>query len=163
VSEIDRVIDLARRAHDGDAWHGPSLMATLDGVSPEQAAAHPVPGAHSIWEIVLHVAAWRGEVRKRLEGRMATLPDEGDWPAVPEPTAANWQAALERLRQSHEDLVGALRRFDAARLIENVDDDRDPALGVGVSYYVMLHGLVQHDLYHAGQIRLLARALTVDD
>ena len=158
MSEIHRVVDLVRRAHDGDAWHGPSVMAALERVSAAQAAAHPVAGAHSIWEIVLHVAAWRGEVRQRLDGRTAQLPDEGDWPAVPEPTEANWQAALARLRGSHEELVAAMRRFDASRLIEHVDDARDPALGVGVSYYVMLHGIVHHDLYHAGQITLLAKA-----
>ena len=159
MSEVDRIVDLVRRAHDGDAWHGPSVMAALEGVSAPQAAAHPVAGAHSIWEIVLHVAAWRGEVGRRLDGRTAQLPDDGDWPPVPEPTDENWQATLARLRESHQHLIAACRRFDASRLIENVDDAREPALGAGVSYYVMLQGIVQHDLYHAGQIRLLARAL----
>lgn len=158
-AELDTITDLMRRVHGGDAWHGPSVLATLEGLGPEDAAARPIAGAHSIWELVLHVASWRGEVAARLGGKSPDLPDEGDWPAVPEVTAESWTAALDRLRASHEQLLAAVRRFDARRLASMVEDAREPALGTGVSFYVTLHGIVQHDAYHAGQIALLRKAL----
>ena len=84
TTEVERIRDQFRRAFDGEAWHGPSVLQLLNGITAEQAAAHPIPGAHSIWELVLHVAAWRGAVAARLGGKSPDLPDVGDWPAVPE-------------------------------------------------------------------------------
>jgi uncharacterized damage-inducible protein DinB len=159
VSEISGLVDLATRVHGGDAWHGPSVLDALEGVTASMAAAHPVPGAHSIWELVLHIAAWRGEVVRRINGAEAADPVEGDWPPVPEPTETNWSAALDRLQRSHEDVVVAVRSMPRAQLDERVKDDRDSALGPGLSFYTTVHGLVHHDVYHSGQISLLKRAL----
>jgi uncharacterized damage-inducible protein DinB len=157
--ELARLADLFRRVHAGDAWHGPSLRATLDGVTPQMAAARPVANAHSIWEIVLHVAAWRGEVLRRLAGGEAALPEEGDWPEVPEPTEENWRLALDRLQATSEAVVASLGTLSDSHLGATVKNGRDRALGTGMSFYVTLHGLVHHDAYHAGQIALLGKAL----
>ncbi len=46
------------RTVTGPMWHGPALAEVLEGVTPERAASRPIGSAHSIWEIVLHVAAW---------------------------------------------------------------------------------------------------------
>jgi hypothetical protein len=159
MSEPDRLIDLFQRTHDGDAWHGPSVRAALTGVDAAGAAVHPVDGAHSIWEIVLHVIGWRGEVVRRLEGHEATEPAAGDWPTPPPATDANWQAALDALDASHRVVVAAIRAHAAIDLDQPVRDRRDPALGTGVSFAVTLHGLAHHDVYHAGQIALLKKAL----
>ena len=159
MSEISGLVDLFTRVHGGDPWHGPSVLDALEGVTASMAAAHPVPGGHSIWELVLHIAAWRGEVVRRINGAEAADPVEGDWPPVPEPTETNWSAALERLQRSHEDVVVAVRSMPRAQLDEPVKDDRDPALGTGLSFYTTVHGLVHHDVYHSGQISMLKRAL----
>ena len=158
-SEIARLIDLFQRVHDGDPWHGPSLMSVLEGVTAAQAAARPVPGAHSIWELVLHVIAWRGEVMRRISGGQAALPEEGDWPEVPDRTEEAWTAALERLRVTSEAVTASLATLDESHLDARVHDDRDRALGTGQTFYVTLHGLVHHDAYHGGQIALLKKAL----
>ncbi len=158
MKEAERLIDLFERTHGGDAWHGPSVRAALEGVDAAAAAAHPVAGAHSIWEIVLHVTGWRGEVVRRLDGHEASEPSAGDWPAPPTPTDANWQAALEALEASHRAVVAAIRAHASKDLDQPVRDRRDPALGTGVSFGVTLHGLVHHDVYHAGQIALLKKA-----
>ena len=159
MSEISGLVDLFTRIHGGDPWHGPSVLDALEGVTAAKAAARPVVGAHSIWELVLHITAWRGEVVRRINGAAAGDPVEGDWPAVPDPTEANWSAALERLQQSHADVVVAVRSMPRAQLEEPVKDMRDPALGTGLSFYVTLHGLAHHDVYHAGQISLLKKAI----
>lgn len=157
MTDIDRLVDLMQRVHGGDAWHGPSVMAALEGVTAATAAAHPAGSVHSIREIVAHLTAWRREVARRAGGANARDPVEGDWPVLPDPTDANWSAALEALQRSHEEVVTAVRSLTPGQLDRRVGDDRDRELGTGVSLYVHLHGLVHHDAYHAGQISLLKK------
>jgi uncharacterized damage-inducible protein DinB len=161
--ELPRLAAELARAFEGDAWHGASLAATLTDVDPARAAAHPIPGAHSIWEIVLHLSGWAREVAARLDGQAPGMPAAGDWPAVPEPSAESWAAARAELAAAHTEVADALERFAARRGETGLDDPvgttRDAPLGTGFSYYVMVHGLTQHDAYHGGQITLLKRML----
>ena len=159
MSELSGLVDLLTRVHGGDPWHGPSLLDTLKGVTAKQAAARAVPGAHSIWELVLHVAAWRREVIRRIGGATAGEPLEGDWPPVPEPTEDNWRVALDELQRSHEDILIAVRSMPRSQLDEPVRDERNAALGTGLSFYTTLHGLVHHDVYHTAQMAVLKKAL----
>ncbi len=93
MSERERIADQLRRAMEGDAWHGPALRELLKGVSSEMAATTPIAGAHSIWEVILHIAAWTEAVRRRLQGDPARLTPEEDWPTVGERTDEAWNAA----------------------------------------------------------------------
>ena len=68
MSETARLADQIRRAFDGEAWHGDSVVEILQGVNAAMAAAHPIKNAHSIWELLLHIAAWDGAVLKRTGG-----------------------------------------------------------------------------------------------
>ncbi len=117
-----------------------------------------MPNAHSIWEIVLHVAAWDGAVRQRLEGETVRTPDEGDWPEVGDTSEAAWKDALARLTKRHEELRETIKLLPDERLNEQLGQERDPPTGGGVSVYTTLHGIVQHNVYHAGQIALLKKA-----
>jgi uncharacterized damage-inducible protein DinB len=159
MSEIERILDALQREHDGDPWHGSPLRAILDGITHEQAAARPLPAAHSIWEIVLHITAWKGEVRRRLSGATAGEPQEGDWPSVGDTGAERWRAALDRLETVHRDLLTAVRALPEQKLFEPTKDQRDRETGAGVAFHVLLHGIVQHDVYHAGQIALLKKGI----
>ncbi|HEX2187657.1 MAG TPA: DinB family protein [Longimicrobiaceae bacterium] len=152
MTETARIVDQLRRAHDGPAWHGPSLREALDGVTAEQAAARPVPGAHTIREIVLHLAAWEDALRRRLEGERTDEPAEGDWPAAAGEGEAGWAELLGTLGERQRRLRDAAARLDDAQL------DAAPYEGT-FTRYVTLHGEVQHTLYHAGQIVLLRKAL----
>lgn len=151
MDEIKRIDEQLRRAFEGQAWHGPSLRELLADVTAEQATARPVPGAHSIWEIVRHIAAWHEGVRRRLEGERVELSPEEDWPPVASTPEAAWQDALAVLERTHTELRRTIFRLTDARLQEMV-------IGKDESMEVMLHGLIQHDLYHAGQIALLKKA-----
>jgi uncharacterized damage-inducible protein DinB len=152
MSEIRRILDQMDRAFSGDAWHGPSLMSLLEGVSAEGASKHAVRGAHSIWELVHHIGAWNTIVRRRLEGNTAAVTAEQDWPPVRDASETAWKRALEVLSESR----AALRT-----VAENLRDDQleEKLAGSSVSRYAILHGVIQHDLYHAGQIAILKKAL----
>ncbi|HET7218885.1 MAG TPA: DinB family protein [Vicinamibacterales bacterium] len=159
MSEITRIIDELEREHAGDPWHGSPLKDILDGIDAAQAARRPLAGAHSIWELVLHVTGWKQEVARRTAGGAAAEPPDGDWPEVGEPTDARWKKALAKLETAHRELIAAIRALPEPKLFEATNDPRNRPLGAGVSYYVLLHGIVQHDVYHAGQIALLKKAL----
>jgi uncharacterized damage-inducible protein DinB len=151
MSEVTRILDQLKRAFEGEAWHGPSVNEVLAGVTAAIAAEHPIRGAHSIWEIVLHVATWERAVRRRLEGDPAAVPDEEDWQLVTDTKEEAWQDALSALTSGHL----ALRKAIAA--LTDADLDK-AATGQFYTVYFMLHGAIQHDLYHAGQISLLKKA-----
>jgi uncharacterized damage-inducible protein DinB len=159
MNKVAELIEEFGRVYSGDPWHGPAMREVLTGISAADAAVPPLPAAHSIWEIVLHMTAWTAEVTRRLEGAAPAPPHEGDWPSVPVASEATWDAALQGLERAHEDLLRTLEDFPEERLSEIVGNTRDLPLGTGVSYETMLRGLVQHHVYHTGQIALLKRAL----
>ncbi len=154
VSEVMRLEEQLRLALEGEAWHGPSVLETLAGVSAEQASSHPIPDAHSIWEIVLHIGSDYTLVLHRLAGDGRQLTPEEDWPSCPPATAENWQQAVEGLRRLNQQLREKVRAFPADRLDEPLVPE------VPYSAYTQFIGVTQHNLYHTGQISLLKRALT---
>lgn len=151
MSEIERIEQQLRLAFEGGAWHGPGVLETLEGVSARQAAAHPVAGAHSIWELVVHIAAWEDACRRRLGGDRAELSTDEDWPLIADITEAGWATTKAALIEGHHKLRESIARLTDARLDE-------PILQNMPSVYVTLHGVIQHDLYHAGQIAILKKA-----
>jgi uncharacterized damage-inducible protein DinB len=153
--EPKRLASQLRRSYEGQAWCGPSLIELLHGVTHEQASAKPIPGAHSIWELVLHVTAWEREALLVMEGkRYQTLAGEQDWPPVGATDNNAWQAALANLESVTRNLVAAIKPLSKDKLTQIVD-------GVEYDFDFLLHGIVQHNLYHAGQIALLKRAATI--
>jgi len=153
MTEAARIADQLRRAFDGDAWHGDSFLKILDGVTAAQAAARPVTSAHSIWELVLHVAAWDGAALRRLGGVAVELSDAENFPPVTDTSEAAWRSALAQARRAHDELIGAVVALPDSRLYEMVPGKR----GAHYTFYYMFHGVVQHELYHAGQIALLKK------
>ena len=158
MSEATKLANLITLVMDGDPWHGSSAVSLLDGVSHQTAASHPVPGGHSIWELVLHMTGWANEVRARLAGDEAGEPKAGDWPAVTDVTRDAWTRAVSALVDSHTALAAAVGATQDGVLDAPVRDRRDRAAGTGLSQYVTLHGLVHHTAYHSGQIALLVKA-----
>ena len=180
MDEMKRIVDLLDRAGGGDAWHGPSVDATLAGVTTAQAAARPIIDGHSIWELALHIAVWERAVARRFAGERFDPTAEEDW-SPPEVEMADrtyavigviprasgkdassgnratkaaddaWARTVADVRTARSELRAAMLAFDSHRLDTTVQ-------GKNYSFYVMAHGIVQHDLYHAGQIALLKKA-----
>jgi uncharacterized damage-inducible protein DinB len=156
---IRELLDDLERAYDGDPWHGSPLMRLISGIDARTAAARPIAGAHSIWELILHMTAWTREVARRLRGATPAVPLEGDWPPVPgAATEDDWAAALSTFGSAHGEVLSALLDCPVERLDARVGNSRDPALGSGQTYAAMVRGLAQHHAYHGGQIALLRRA-----
>lgn len=149
--EMEILADQIRRAFWGESWHGPSVREVLAGVSAEDAAAHPIPGAHSIWEIVLHMTGGYKLVLRRVRGEPVQLLPEEEWPPVPEVSSDAWHQSLHTLDELNQQLQSAVRAFPAERLSQE--------LGSEYSAIIQFCGAPQHDLYHAGQIVLLKKAL----
>lgn len=156
MSETARLADQIRRAYDGDAWHGDSIVEILQGVNAKMAAAHPIKNAHSIWELLLHIAAWDGAVLTRIGGTAVQLVDEQNFPPVKDTSDAAWHKAIEHAKDIHNTLVKAVTAFPDARLQEQVPGKTQNYY----NFFYLFSGIVQHELYHAGQIALLKKAAT---
>jgi hypothetical protein len=151
-----RVQALARlltETWSGPAWHGPALRQVVSGLTPVAASVRPEGASHSPWALVLHTAYWKHRVRCRITGDRGTrFPrTPSNFPAPPHaPDARSWREDLALLDRQHAELVSALRTVD----------DRD--LGRRCGRYTVeasLRGIALHDLYHAGQIRMLQRMI----
>jgi uncharacterized damage-inducible protein DinB len=152
MTEIERILDQLKRAYEGNAWHGPSVREALAGVTAEQAHARPLANVHSIWELAQHIAVWEDVARRRLEGDRAPIDISSpeDWPPADDASETAWEQAKAALDRGHEALREAITRVDESRL--------DQPIFSGMStVYVTLHGVIQHDLYHAGQIAMLKK------
>jgi uncharacterized damage-inducible protein DinB len=151
MSESKRIAEQARLMFEGEAWHGPAVSEVLQGVDARQASSHPIAGAHSIWELVLHLSATQSILLRRLRGQSAGLNQEEFWPAVEQTTDAAWTEAVERLKKQERELEQAIRVFPDAQLDARLTTE-------GTSAYNNFHGHIQHNAYHAGQISLLKKA-----
>jgi len=150
-TEIELIIDQMERAFEGDAWHGSSISEILSDITVQQALARPLTEVHSIWEIVVHTSVWQKTVRERLQGRpIVSLPDEVDWPPIVDPSPASWAAAVQELRSEYELLRAEALHWSGRDLSESTEGQR-------YTVYEMLHGVIQHNLYHAGQIAVLKK------
>jgi uncharacterized damage-inducible protein DinB len=159
LSDAARALALLTDAHGGDPWHGFSTRRILDGITAEHAAIRPAGGAHSIWEIVLHMTAWAHEVTARLGGRAPQEPNEDDWPAVGEPTPERWKSACAALDDAIRALEPVVSQVPDEQWMRLLEAPRNPALGTGKTPLQTLEGLALHNAYHSGQIALLKRQL----
>jgi DinB superfamily len=150
VDSAKLVLALLDEAYEKKTWHGPNLRQSIKGVTAKQAAWRPGPGRHNIWEVMLHAAYWKYAVRRRIEGgkRGSFVLKGSNFFLRPEPGKRNeaaWQADKNLLEREHR----ALRQTVAEIL-------RTPR---GATFLKQLYGVAFHDVYHAGQIRLLRRLM----
>jgi len=152
MNEVERIADQIASGYRDGAWPGVSVRGLLRGLTPAEAGAHPISGAHSVWEIALHLGFWHDAVRRRLSGEVVEYQLDEDWPAPAAATATNWQAALDHVDRAHGALVDAVRLLAPEKLTQSVP-------GRGFTVYFMLHGVPQHDLYHGGQVVFLCKTV----
>jgi len=150
-SEAARIADQLRRAFYGAAWHGPSVLELVRDIDARAAAAKPVDDVHSIWELLLHIEAWDRAGLIRLRGKKCQMTGTRNFPPVKTPTDAAWREAVIQVKATHDELVNTVGSLPESRL-------RDQVPGKRYDFYHMLHGIAQHELYHAGQIAILKKA-----
>lgn len=151
MREIDRIVDQFQRGWNGDAWHGTPLRQLLADVSAATANARPITGGHTIAEIVMHLAFWKEAARQRIAGARVLASHDEQWPPLRDAGESAWREALALLEARHAALMEAIAQFSDEQLSH-------PIAGKDYDGYVQLHGTLQHELYHAGQIALLKRA-----
>ncbi len=149
MTEIERMLSQYELVLHGDAWHGDAVWKILGNTSAA-CAAHRLTECHTIWEIVMHMTFWEEVATRRLRGERAGLDEALNFPAMPSITEANWQKTLLHFRASNKEFGKALSNLDSANL------DGMSAAGKR-SFYDEAHGLIQHNVYHAGQIALLKK------
>ena len=140
-------------AYDKRSWHGTNLRGSLRGVTREQAAWRICPGSHNIWELLVHAAYWKYDIRRRLTGdttRSFALEGSNFWTRPISGTDAEWRADLALLQSEHDQLRTAVAAFTASRWTRK-------APGKPFNFEGLVRGVAAHDLYHAGQIQLLKR------
>ena len=150
MSAIQRILDHYDDVLNGSPWHGDPVWQVLDGISAEAAAARPFPGSHTIWEILMHMIFWEGVAARRLTGLRAGLVEELNFPPMPEPTEENWRTTRDQFRLSNQHFRQALGKLDPTKL------DELTAAGKR-TYYAEAHGLIEHHVYHLGQLVLLKK------
>jgi uncharacterized damage-inducible protein DinB len=151
ASEASHIADQLQRAFYGNAWHGPAVLQLLKDVDAATAGATPLEDVHSIWELLLHVAAWDRAGLRRLSGEKCQLKGSANFPQVPAPTEPAWREAVAAAKRTHDTLVETVAGLSDKRL-------RDQVPGKRYDFYHMLHGIAQHELYHAGQMAILKKA-----
>lgn len=153
-TECHRIADQLASTINGEAWYGDPLSEILKGVTARQAEAHPIAQAHSIWELVVHVEAWVKFAHGAMQGTpipaWPAMPKELDWPLVTQTSESDWKKATQSFFDSHLKLVDAIQGFGDERLEETVP-------GRKYNFYRLLQGMIQHAVYHAGQIALLKK------
>lgn len=150
MSDQAIILALLDEAFQKKTWHGPNLKQALKGVTAKEAAWRPAPPRHNIWEEMLHAAYWKYAVRRRLEGskRGSFVLKGSNFFARPEKekaTEAAWRADRAILENEHRALIRTVRRVLRTPLADK--------------HLRMLYGVAFHDVYHAGQIRLLRRLM----
>ena len=150
MSEVKFLRDQIETTFKGDSWHGPNLVKTLEGIDYVQAMERPLGERHSIWELADHISFWMEEVWKSVRDHAVLNPDKKpDWPEMGA-SAEEWEQSVNRLEAAVNMTLDALAEWSDEDLYEKVP-------GAGFTFKQMLHGMLHHNLYHAGQINLLKK------
>jgi len=139
------------QVYEGHPWHGSSITSVLDGISAESAKSRPIPDAHNIWELVLHMAYWKYAVSRRISGvEPGSFPREGsDWIPVRDTSEKAWKVDIRLLHDQHALLVRAVQRLSPSRLHHRN--------GSRWTHAEQIAGAAAHDLYHTGQLQLIKK------
>lgn len=154
MSEVRTLGAILRSTCEEMAWHGPAVMEALEGLTLADALKRPIPNTHTIRELVAHMDAWQRYTLVALEGTpVAMLEGEENFPVVSEETDAEWEEAKRRFKANNESIREGIAQLDDAQLSELVPGRDHPMK-------MLLHGIAHHNVYHAGQIILLRKALS---
>lgn len=148
------ILDMIDRAFDKRSWHGPNLRGAIRGVNRQHALQRVQPDRHNIWEHVLHAAYWKYTVRRRILGESrGSFPMAGsDWIVPETKTDKEWRAAVTLLNDIHVSLRNAISELSVDDLLHAEDTKQE-------SLWFYISGIAMHDIYHAGQIKLIRRLI----
>ncbi len=150
MKPTNSITQLFEDLFDGDPWLDINILGTLQTVTAEKASKKISPIPNSIWEIVNHMIEWRFNVLQRIQGKVLESPGDNYFKPVSNNSEAAWEETMERLKNSQSEWLGFLKEANP-----NTFSKIYP--GNGMTYYQHIHGIIQHDAYHLGQLVLLAK------
>ncbi|UCE95880.1 MAG: DinB family protein [Candidatus Bathyarchaeota archaeon] len=158
MNEIELIVDMLMQTFDGRAWHGPSFMSVVNGVTKAQASGRPVEKGHTIWEIVSHCSYWMDAVTKALHSqRMPDIKTDEDWPKMGK-TEQDWIKTQEVARKACNELTHSLKNLDKDIFTQKVHGSYNGE-PYSTTYRRMIHGISDHNTYHSGQIAILKKMM----
>ena len=152
-SRIDKLVFQFDNVFNGTPYYGDSIKSIIDQLNPAQ-ANNSINDGHSIAQIIKHMIAWRQYAIEHLKGNEEydiVLGSDVDWAKTIVSSPSEWNELKEEFEQSHKSLVELLKQKE-----DNWLSTKMP--GKVFSYNIMLKGIIQHDLYHIGQVNLLKSA-----
>jgi len=149
MTEVQQLVERYDQTLNGDAWYGDAIWKILQGIDADCAASQLIPGTHTIWQMVMHMEFWERIAASRFSGPV-TPDDAGNFPATPAPNEAQWQKTLDSFRTSNREFRKVISRLDSGSL-----DNNTP--GGQRTHRYELVGVIEHHIYHAGQIALLKK------
>lgn len=150
MEERENIISLFVKLYNGSPWIDVNILDTLKVISAQQAATKVLPNCNSIWQIVDHMVSWRENVLQRVQGKVLKTPANNYVETISDTSEKAWSETLERMQRSQDHWLAFLKRFDTVDYkIKYPTND--------MTYYEHIHGIIQHDAYHLGQIVLLAK------
>ncbi|WP_289662334.1 DinB family protein [Flavobacterium panacagri] len=152
MSESKRISNLYQSIYNGNPWLEVNLANTLKNVTAEQAYKKANPNLNTIWEIVNHLIQWRRNILERMQGEVIVTPDHNYFVPVLDPSEVAWEQSLQTLAKSQESWNTFFESFDDEDLAKIYVNN-------GHTYYEHIHGIIQHDVYHLGQIVILKKLL----
>lgn len=148
-NKLTPIINSLKDTFDGNAWHGPSLQEILKDITAEQ-SLHKIGKSHNIAELVHHIYAWRFYVIQQLEwNKEYEVPDDFNFIKIDTIDDEGWEQLKSQLIKSHDIIIKRLS-ISEEKILRITVPNRD------FTFTKLLHGLIHHDVYHAGQIRMLA-------
>jgi uncharacterized damage-inducible protein DinB len=151
MNSVGHLSELFTKTYEGQAWHGPSLMAIIAEITPQQANHQPGHRLHTITELVHHAAYWMKAVRRWITGH-EFIPEQADsWGPQGSDAELAWDNAKKSLATEYQELKKAIDAFPEEKLQSLAHEES------GLTYYTLINGAIHHNLYHAGQISLLKK------
>jgi uncharacterized damage-inducible protein DinB len=151
MSDATTISAMMKSTVTGPAWHGPSVMELLEGVTAEQALKHPLEECHSIWEIMFHLNEWQEYALDTIQGKKNNLKEGKDWPKPPaDADESRWEMTMRRFEGCSREIREYIMHIDEARMHEMVP-------GKEFNLKVLLHGIIEHNIYHGGQLAILRK------
>ena len=157
MQEPQRIAQLYADWYTGNPWSCIRLTDILRDITPEMAAAHPIPGANSIWQLVQHCLGWRANVLRKLQGEVFESPQDNYLGPLTDTTPSAWQHLMEKLAANEQQWQAYLSSLTN----ETLNTAYAPSKGEFTVYQV-IHGILHHDNYHFGQIVMLAKMVNRD-
>ncbi len=150
MKETIRIRKLFDDLYQGNPWIDVNIIGVLTDISASEASRKLYPNWNSIWEILNHLIEWRFVVLQRLQGKVIKSPDNNFFVPIIDKQETAWIKTLERLEDSQNTWTNFLKKCKEEDLEFLYPDNN-------MSYYEHIHGIIQHDLYHLGQIVLLRK------